>query len=205
MAMGPTDEVTDLIRRARQGDPEALGRLLDSHRERLRQIADRQLRGRIAVRMDASDVVQQTFLEVQRGIGRFEGDDASTLAAWLERVLQNAVARTIRDHALLQKRDVRRERPLEAVPHSGSGLQPAPAAHMTTPSQQAIRGEEADRLSVALAQLPPDQQQAVRLRHLEGRSLAEISRYFGRSESATAGLIKRGMEALRTALRQPSA
>ena len=63
--------------------------------------------------------------------------------------------------------------------------------------QRLDRGEEAERLSQALTALPDDQREAVRLRHLEGWALADVARHLGRTPAATAGLIKRGMQALR--------
>ena len=75
-------------------------------------------------------------------------------------------------------------------------------AKISSPSQKAIRGEEAERLGQALAALPNDQREAVRLRHLEGWALADIACHLGRSPAATAGLIKRGMQALRRQLQK---
>jgi RNA polymerase sigma-70 factor (ECF subfamily) len=75
-------------------------------------------------------------------------------------------------------------------------------AGLSSPSQKAIRGEEAQQLAQALAVLPDDQRDAVRLRHLEGWALADIARHLGRSPAATAGLIKRGMQVLRRRLRR---
>jgi RNA polymerase sigma-70 factor (ECF subfamily) len=75
-------------------------------------------------------------------------------------------------------------------------------AGLSSPSEKAIRGEEEHRLAEALTTLPADQREAVRLRHLEGWALADIARSLGRSPAATAGLIKRGMQALRRRLRE---
>ena len=58
-------------------------------------------------------------------------------------------------------------------------------------------GETAVRLAQALATLPPDQHEAVRLRHLEGWSMQQLTAHFGRSETAVAGLLKRGLRGLR--------
>jgi RNA polymerase sigma-70 factor, ECF subfamily len=73
-------------------------------------------------------------------------------------------------------------------------------ANLTTPSQKAIRIEQSEHLSHALEALPEDQREAVRLRHLEGWALADIAVRLGRTPAATAGLIKRGMKALRRGL-----
>lgn len=198
-------DVTDLealLQRARQGDGEALGQLMESYRASLRRLAQRQLGGRLQVRVDASDVVQQAFLEAHRSFDQFQGEGQSQLAAWLERILDNTVARTIRNHTLLQKRDVRREQSLDDT--GGQGKAPAQelSAGSSTPSQKAVRREETERLARALESLPEDQRQAVRLRYLQGLSLQEIAQQMGRTEAAAAGLLKRGMQALRQHLRQ---
>jgi RNA polymerase sigma-70 factor (ECF subfamily) len=190
----------ELLQQARDGDPEALGRLLEAQRKALHRLAERQLDKRIAVRVDASDLIQQTFLEAHRSFPQFAGQDARTLVAWLQGILDHKVAGAIRDHILLQKRSARRERSLDDS-HGGQGaLRQALDAGVSSPSQKAIRGEEEQRLTEALTALPEDQREAVRLRHLEGWALADIARHLGRTPAATAGLIKRGMQTLRRRL-----
>jgi RNA polymerase sigma-70 factor (ECF subfamily) len=191
-----------LLEQARQGDREALGRLLEAQRSALRRLAERQLEGRIAVRVDASDIIQQTFLEAHRSFPQFAGQDVRQLAAWLEGILDHKVAGAIRDHALLQKRNVQRDRSLDDSHGGMASLKQQLDAGHSTPSQKAMRGEEEQLLSQALNVLPNDQREAVRLRHLEGWALADIARHLGRSPAATAGLIKRGMQALRRHLRR---
>jgi RNA polymerase sigma-70 factor (ECF subfamily) len=190
-----------LIGRARQGDTEALGRLLEGRRPALRLLAQRRIPGRVAVRVDAEDVVQRTFLAAHRGFGQFLGRSEAELAVWLRRVLENQIVMVVREHTKLQKRAIRRERALDVAPGDRSGPSPELATALTSPSQRAIRREDVQRLAMELSALPEDQREAVRLRHLEGCPLAEIARRLGRSEQATAGLIKRGIRALREKMR----
>jgi RNA polymerase sigma-70 factor (ECF subfamily) len=190
----------ELLEQALQGDPEALGRLLETQREALHRLAERQLEGRIAVRVAASDIIQQTFLEAYRSFPQFAGQDARELAAWLQSILNHQVAGAIRNHALLQKRNLGRECSMDDSHGGEAPLKQQLDADVSSPSQKAIRGEEAERLSKALAALPVDQREAVRLRHLEGWTLADIAICLGRTPAATAGLIKRGMKALRRKL-----
>jgi RNA polymerase sigma-70 factor (ECF subfamily) len=198
--MQDTPTPNQLLEQALQGDQGALGRLLEAQRKELHRQAEGQLEGRIAARIDASDVIQQTFLEAYRSFAQFAGRDARELIAWLRTILDHKVALAIRDHTLLQKRNVGRERSMD---DSGGGLTPLKNeldAGLSTPSQNAIRGEDAERLSQALTALPDDQREAVRLRHLEGWAVADIAARLGRTPTATAGLIKRGMHALRRQL-----
>jgi RNA polymerase sigma-70 factor (ECF subfamily) len=197
---GDAYTANELLKQARQGDREALGRLLEAQRAALYRLAQRQLEGRIAVRVDASDIIQQTFLEAHRGFEQFAAQDAQDLAGWLKSILDHKVASAIRDHTILQKRNLRREQSMDDSQGREAPLKQELDAGITSPSQKAIRGEEEQRLNQALAALPDDQRESVRLRHLEGWALADIARHLGRSQTATAGLIKRGMKVLRRQL-----
>jgi RNA polymerase sigma-70 factor (ECF subfamily) len=96
------------------------------------------------------------------------------------------------------KRDVALERSLEAaVDESSARLEAWLAAEQSSPSQRAERNEETVRLAEALARLPEAQREVLVLRHLQGRSLADISQQLGRSPSAVAGLLHRGLKQLR--------
>jgi RNA polymerase sigma-70 factor (ECF subfamily) len=198
--MKETGTTNELLRQALRGDREALGRLLEAERAALHRLAERQLTGRIAVRVDASDIIQQTFLEAYRSFPQFAGQDVRELLAWLQSILDHKVAGAIRDHTLLQKRNLGREQSMDDSRGGDAPLKQELDAGLSSPSQKAIRGEEAERLSQALTALPDDQREAVRLRHLEGWALGDIARHLGRSPAATAGLIKRGMQALRRQL-----
>ena len=189
----------ELLEQARRGDEAALGTLLERYRGYLRLLAQRRLGGRLQARLDPSDVVQQTFLEAQRDLASFRGSSEQALLAWLLRILDHNTAQAIQRHLLAQKRDARREQ----SPAGDSGALPrfeAVAAEQSSPSQRAMRGEQAVRLAAALMTLPEDQCEAIRLRHLEGLTVKQLAAHFGRSEVAVAGLLKRGLRTLRQRL-----
>jgi RNA polymerase sigma-70 factor (ECF subfamily) len=192
----------ELLQQARRGDREALGRLLEAQRAVLHRLAAGRLGERIEVRVNVSDIIQQTFLEAHRSFQQFAGRDARELAAWLQGILDHKVAGAVRDHTLLLKRDVRRERSMDDSRGGKGPLKQQLDAGISSPSEKAIREEEERRLTEALTALPADQREAVRLRHLEGWALADIARQLGRSPAATAGLIKRGMQTLRRRLHE---
>src|SRR4051794_30566089 len=171
------------------------------HRPTLEQQARRDLGDRVAGRVDASDLVQQTFLEAHRAFDQFRGLSAAELAGWLRRALARNLAEAIRNHAQAQKRSRDRDRSLDASHGDGAAARDRLESGGTTPSQGAMRAEQIAQLLGALGGLPDDQREAVRLRHLEGRSLAEIAEILNRTPAATAGLIKRGLQGLRSRLR----
>ncbi len=65
--MWPEVEKThELLEMVRQGDEDAVGRLLQRHREALRRMVDMRLDHRIRQRVDASDIVQDVMVEANR-------------------------------------------------------------------------------------------------------------------------------------------
>lgn len=187
-----------LLRLARTGDRAALGQLLEGFRPYLQLLAQRQFDPRLSSRIDPSDVVQLTFLEAQRDLKEFRGDSFGELAAWLRTVLHRNLLRAAERHLDAQRRSVRREQKLGG----DTGEQPLALLpkEQSSPSRRAMRGEEAVQLAAALAELPSDQAEAIRLRHLEGWTLKDMARQMQRSETAVAGLIKRGLQNLRKSL-----
>jgi RNA polymerase sigma-70 factor, ECF subfamily len=191
--------IEDMIRLARDNNADSLGRLLEHYRAYLRILAQRQIGSPLSRRVDASDVVQQTFLEAQHDFQRFRGVTEPELVCWLRRILDRNVVEAIRNHTLTAKRAIGREQPLGRRGDATVAWQKLSAAQ-SSPSQRAMQGEAAIRLAQALEKLPDDQREAVRLRHLEAWSLDRISQHLGKSLAATAGLIKRGVQNLRDRL-----
>ncbi len=190
--MNEADAISaDLLRRARHGDAAALGELLNGHRDYLRRLALGQLDSRLNARLDASDLVQQTCLSVHKRIAEFSGDDVPQFLAWLRQVHEHNIQNAIRDQLHVHKRDASREEPIGPR---------EPALPQPTPSQLAARDEESARLAHAIAQLPTDQQQALRLRYLEGRTLEDVSRELGITRDALVWLMKQGMKEVRRIL-----
>lgn len=187
-------ELKRLLELARSGDRDARGRLLDHFRPQLCQWAKRRIEGKIRARVDESDIAQQSCLSALRDFDRFEGSELAEFAAWLQRIHEQNVRDVVRDHAVYEKRAVSKET------GDAEDVQAA-RSELASPSQQAMQGEREANIARALETLPEGQREAVRLRHLEGRSLAEIARRLDRTEAATAGLLKRGLAKLRQKLK----
>jgi RNA polymerase sigma-70 factor (ECF subfamily) len=172
---------------------------LDYYRDYLLLLARAQLPPRLQAKFGASDVVQQTLLEAHRDLSHFQGDSGD-LAAWLRRILANNLANACRDFER-DKRDIRREQPLhQSVEESSARLEAWLADCHSSPSQQAERNEQILRLASALMRLPQEQRRVVELRYLHGTALKAIAELLGKSRSAVAGLLHRGMSELRNFL-----
>ncbi|MEQ1828007.1 MAG: sigma-70 family RNA polymerase sigma factor [Pirellula sp.] len=190
----------DVLLRAKLGDEAAKGELLNRFRPYLNVIAQRLLDERLQGRMDFADIVQTTFLEASRDFEAFRGDTVESLLAWLRNILRNNVSTAHQHHLAAQKRSARKESVLRISSESGGsslGLADILPSESSTPSQRLMRDEASVVLAACLEQIPESQRDAIRMRYLEGMSLKQISDRIGKSEMAVAGLLKRGLRALR--------
>jgi RNA polymerase sigma-70 factor, ECF subfamily len=199
----PSQETDVLIVQARK-DRETLGELLDRYRPFLILLAQDKIGPRLAVRCDGPDVVQQTLTEAASAFANFKGTSEPEFLAWLRRIHYHNLAEAVRKHVLADKQTIDREQRLDASGTTATFCWREPVEDQSTPSQHMIKGERALRLAAILQSLPEMQREAVRLRHVEGLPVEEVARSLNRSLAATAGLIKRGLQALRANMSKDS-
>src|SRR5262249_55475999 len=142
---------------ARMEDSRALGELLELYRGYLALLARLQVGRRLQGKVDASDVVQETFLEAYRHFPQFQGTTEAELVSWLRQILAARLAKLLRHYLGTQRRDVRLERERQVEPDQpprvlDKGLLPRSSSR----SQQAARREQAVLLAESLRRLPAD-------------------------------------------------
>jgi RNA polymerase sigma-70 factor, ECF subfamily len=191
-----------LLAQARAGDQAALGRLLDCYRNYLRIVARAMIGQALRVRLDASDLVQETFLKAHREFGQFLGQTEPELTAWLRQILVRTLANQARHHRS-QGRDYQRQEPLEVLlDRSGSAAQRALAAPLSSVSSLVSRRERAVLLADALEKLPPDYREVFLMRNVEHIPLEEIAVRIGRSPGAARMLWTRAIKKLSELLKE---
>src|SRR3954462_11436676 len=102
-----------LLQEARAGDAATLGQLLEVYRRYLTLLARVQIGQRLQGKVDAEDLVQETFLEAHRSFGRFRGESEPELIRWLRQILAANLTDLLRRYLGTQGRDVRLEREIE--------------------------------------------------------------------------------------------
>jgi RNA polymerase sigma-70 factor (ECF subfamily) len=192
----------DMLRDARQGRPEALGRLLDYYRPYLRLLARLHVAARLQKEVDASDVVQETFLDAARDFPRFRGSTDTEFVAWLKSLLAANVADAHRRFLGTQKRNVLLEsEALEILDQSSAMIEQRLLARVDSPSSLASRREQAIHLAAALEQLRPTYHEVILLHHFQGMEFQQVADQLGRSLHSVKNLWMRALIALKRQMR----
>jgi RNA polymerase sigma-70 factor (ECF subfamily) len=183
-------ETSALLRRARDGNAEALEALYGRVAVRLLALIRLRLGRTLRGRIDSGDVLQAVLLKSFEHLQQFEESDSASLMSWLARIAENEI-RDRADHQHRQRRDVRREVPFEAA-HAEI------AAGVRSALTQLVLDERAKRLERAIESLDDHYREVVLLRSFEELSFREIGARLGKSEDACRMLYARAMAALTT-------
>jgi RNA polymerase sigma-70 factor (ECF subfamily) len=191
--------IGDPLSRARAGDQDAFGELVDPYRRELQLHCYRML-GSV---QDAEDLLQETLVAAWRGLGRFEG--RASLRAWLYRIATNRCLNALR-HRKRRPQEVSSmvEPPDPTRMAEPTWLEPYPDALLEGIADTAA-GPEArydTRESVGLAfvatlqHLPPRQRAALVLRDALGFDTTEAAAMLGSSEGSVKGALQRARATL---------
>jgi RNA polymerase sigma-70 factor (ECF subfamily) len=186
-----------LAERVRNGDAAALAEFLDARRPALLAVIDRKLGPALRGKVEAQDVFQELAVKALRELPRARPDDPF---GWLCHLAEQCVIDGHR-HFAAGKRAAGREVPGNV--RAGEGSQDLIAllrASMTSPSQAAVRDEREGRLRAAVASLPEEQREALRLRYGEGLPTKEVARRLSKTDVATRVLLTRLVQRLQELL-----
>jgi RNA polymerase sigma-70 factor (ECF subfamily) len=176
----PPEDTLQALRLARQGDTAAREALLARIRPRVVLWCAARMSSSMRAQVEPEDLAQEILLGVHGSLDSFDGDAAPAFYGWLFRIAENR----IRDMA--DRLGALRRRPDDRAPNA-----------VTTPSEAAFRGEVVARVRDAVGRLADDHRDVVRMRLLEGRSVADVAEAMQRSSNAVRVLYCRALRALR--------
>ncbi len=175
-------ETRSWIRRLREGRSEALADLFEHYRARLERMVRLRLDKRLAARIDASDVLQEAYLDAADRIRDYLARPAVPSYIWLRGLTLERLIRLHRRHFGAQCRSVQREC---ALPEASSILLVKQLIDGgTSPSKALSRQELRRQVQHALAELEPDDREVILMRHFEDMTNGEVAQAFGLSDSA---------------------
>jgi RNA polymerase sigma-70 factor (ECF subfamily) len=190
-----TTDFMELVRKARDGDRDALGRVLESYRKTLKR------KGFDMIRRDGrfpnwdSDLLQQTFLEASRDFRQFTGDKPHELHAWLTQLLRNNFRNMERAFRGTAKRDVRRVISLSDVPEGE--LERSLSFTGLLPEVALVARENADAVGEALRKLPNSYREVLQLRYWQLSTFPEIAELTDLTSEGARKICERAIQKLR--------
>jgi RNA polymerase sigma-70 factor (ECF subfamily) len=205
MGMVMTDdasETDDLLRRAKAGEESALAALFTHYRERLKRMVRLRLDRRLSGRVDASDVLQEAYLEAHKRLPGYS-EKEMPFFLWLRLVAGQKLIDVHRHHLGAQMRDAGQEVSLYrgALPQATSA---SLAAHLlgkiTSATQAAIRAEHKLLVQDALNSMDPLDREVLVLRHFEHLSNDETALTLGLKKSTASQRYIRALKRLKEIL-----
>lgn len=181
------DKFRAAFEKLRSGSDEAIWSFIAEYGPAIRRIARRNMDRRMQSQFDSVDFVQMvwvSFFRHPREIRSFQR--AADLHAYLGRMVKNKVCDEHRKHLGAAKRDVTRERPLDACE------EPQNVAE-STPSQVAIAREMWHRMLDG----ETDKNRRIAKLRLGGATIADISRQLQINEKTVRNVIDRLMRSYR--------
>lgn len=169
-----------LISRARGGDREAFGALVEQYRDNVYRLAYRMCGNAY----DADEAAQEAFVAAWRALPNFRGD--AKFSTWLYRLTTNAAIDVMR-----------REKRHQTV---GDGEMVDLADDADSPQETVERTEQQEAVQKALATLSEEYREVLLLRYMEELDYAEIADVLQLPSGTVKSRINRAKAALKTAL-----
>jgi RNA polymerase sigma-70 factor, ECF subfamily len=172
----------ELLELAKDGDFDALDRLLERCVPALRRWAHGRLPPQARSMSDTADVVQDTIISAMRRLEAFESRHQGALQAYLRQAVMNRIRDVLRQH--------------KRRPEIG-GLSEEIQDEATSPLEAAIGAENLERYEAALQRLKPTEREAIigRLEMMYGYD--ELATVIGKPSAAAARMaVTRAMKRL---------
>ena len=177
-----------LLEKIKTGDYKAFEILVTRYESKVYRLAIRMLRNQ----QDAEDALQETFLQVHRGLPSFEG--RSTFSTWLFRLATNVCLMKIRHRGTEPSKLL----PLEDyLPRHEEGEVPQMVDWTIRPEEALLSKESREKMMEALEKIPPEYRAVFILRDMEGFSNIETGESLGISVAAVKSRLHRARLALR--------
>ena len=197
--MSGSDETRELIERVRRGDEPAFEDLFSRHQKRLLRMVRARMDSRLASRLEAADIVQETYLEAARRFESYQAKSEMSFYLWLRWIAREKIIQQYRRHLGADKRAIDRERPLVS-PHASVEVARELISPRISPTQELAAREISDLMLQALESLVEEDRKVVIWRSFEQLSVEETAELLGISRAAAAKRYLRALEKLRKKL-----
>ncbi len=190
-------ETRQLLERIQQGEQSARDELLRRHAPLIRRSVGRRLNTKVRARVDPSDVIQETQIDVVRRLDDYLENRPIPFRLWLLKLSHQRLLKVERQHLATAKRSVGREMPLP----DGSTMELARhfVSREPTPERQISQQETASYLRRALADLRESDREILLLRNFEQLSNTEAAQLLDLNPETTKKRYARALVRLQSA------
>jgi RNA polymerase sigma-70 factor, ECF subfamily len=191
------------LERLRNGEQSALGELFATHRDRLRRMVKLRMDWRLQSRVDASDVLQEAFMDAAARLDGYLRDPRGPVFLWLRLIVCERLTNLHRRHLGTHMRNAGREVSLQrgAMPAASSAaLASMLLGRLTSPTKAAVRAERLKRIQEALNTMDAADREILALRHFELLSRIEVAQVLGINEEAGSKRYLRALKRLKVIL-----
>jgi RNA polymerase sigma-70 factor (ECF subfamily) len=191
-------ETTHLLEKIEAGDSGAFADLLARYHPALRSFVALRLDRRVQSRLDPSDIVQETELEVHRRLKDFLSRRPMPFHVWLRKTAYERLLNLRRHHVASARRSVDRDVSLPA--NSALMLARPFLDRISSPSRALARREVARRVQEALSALSEPDREILLMRHVEELPYSTVARILDIEPSAARKRYGRALLRLRAVL-----
>jgi len=201
-----SDQTDELLIAAKQGDDQAVNRLLEKHRGPVRRLVEMRLDKKVQRRVDVSDVVQEVMVEASGRLQKYLADPVMAFHLWLRQIAWDHIIDTYRRHRVSAKRNMDREQPM-SVPGGNDQSTTELAIQLCdpamTPAAAAMQHEIAKSVEAAIERLNDQDREVIIMRHYEHLSNFEIAEVLKLNPPAASMRYLRAIRRLRELLDIP--
>ncbi|HVC96590.1 MAG TPA: sigma-70 family RNA polymerase sigma factor [Pirellulales bacterium] len=202
--MDESSEISGLLRRAAEGDVQAIDALFARYETRLKRMVRLRMNRTLSARVDVSDVLQDAYVVVAKSLAEYLRNPSLPFFLWLRHITGQKLIEIHRRHLGAQARDAGRDVLLggAAGPEATSeNLAAQLIGRLSSPSSAAQKAELRARVQAALDGLDPIDREILSLRHFEQLSNVETAALLGLAVPSASSRYVRALKRLKSALK----
>ena len=160
----------------REGGQTALVAAFEEYRTRLQAMVAYRMPDALKRRIDASDVMQDTFVEASRRLPGYLENPALPIHVWLRQIARNVISSNYRFHTLAAKRSTERETPIRKAAYADvDSLVAFLSDSIASPLSQVANAEIQHELRRVLESMDEVDREILCLKQLEQLSFADVA------------------------------
>ncbi|MCA9077191.1 MAG: sigma-70 family RNA polymerase sigma factor [Planctomycetaceae bacterium] len=193
--------ITDELQQLQREGSLAVARLFSSYRDRLERMIRFRMDARLTGRVDADDILQEAYLDIDRRLPGYLSDPTVPVFVWMRKLTLQALIDNHRRHLTAKGRSVKQEsKKAEYGGATSVSLAELLIGQLTSPSHAIIKQERRDQVQAALDSMDELDREVLALRHFEQLTNGEVADVLGLKKAAASNRYMRALSRLKQTL-----